>query len=57
MVMRLPPGPEEFEEDLKKKNRIQRLEPKIHKIERVEGRGLKELWRKIIEKAQKSKKK
>jgi len=55
--MQPPPEPEEFEEKLKKKGRIQKLEPKVHKIAKEEGRGLKELWRKIVAKSQRLQKK
>jgi hypothetical protein len=50
-----PAEPEEFEEKLKKKGRIQKLEPKVHRIAEEKGRSLKELWRKIIEKSKKLK--
>lgn len=51
--MQAPPEPEEFQEKLKKRGRVQKLEPKVHKIAKEEGRGLKSLWQKIIERSKK----
>ncbi len=44
--------PEDEESLLKKRNRLKKLSPKTHKIAHESGRSLKELWRKIIEKAE-----
>lgn len=53
--MQAPPKPEEYQEKLKKRGRIQKLEPKVHQIAKEEGRGLKSLWQKIIERSRKVK--
>jgi len=41
------------EEYLKKRNRIRKLSPKIHKISHESGRSTKNLWAKIVERARK----
>ncbi|MBI2598958.1 hypothetical protein HYW40_01955 [Candidatus Curtissbacteria bacterium] len=33
---------------LKKRNRIKRLSPKVHKIAHESGRSTKDLWRRIV---------
>lgn len=45
--------PEEYQEVLKKQNRLKRLMPKTHKIFIESGRSLKNLWQKIVERAKK----
>jgi hypothetical protein len=35
-------------ENIKKRNRIKKLSPKVHKIAHESGRGTKNLWRKIL---------
>lgn len=51
--MHVPPEPEEFQEKLKKRGRIQKLTPKVHQIAKEEGRGLKDLWRRIVDRSKK----
>jgi len=46
----LPEGEAKY---LKKRNRIKKLSPKIHKIAHESGRSTKTLWAKIVEKAKK----
>lgn len=38
----------------KKRNRIKKLTPKLHKISHESGRSTKDLWRRIIEKSKSS---
>lgn len=38
---------------VKKRNRIKRLSPKVHKVVHESGRSTKSLWRQIIERAKK----
>ncbi|MDO8487399.1 MAG: hypothetical protein Q7S45_03845 [Candidatus Curtissbacteria bacterium] len=38
---------------LKKRNRIKKLSPKVHKVVHESGRSTKSLWRLIIERAKK----
>ncbi len=45
--------PDVEEARLKKRNRIKKLSPKVHKIEHEFGRSTKSLWRQIIEKSKK----
>lgn len=45
--------PEEELEFLKKRNRIKKLSPKLHKISHESGRSTKSLWARIVEKATK----
>lgn len=47
--------PQEEEVLLKKRNRIKKLSPKIHKIAHESGRSTKELWRQIIARSLKHK--
>lgn len=53
--MQPPPEPNEFGEKLKKRNRLQKLLPKTHRIVTEHSRGLKNLWQKIIEKSKSGK--
>ncbi|MEK9147134.1 MAG: hypothetical protein AAB639_02970 [Patescibacteria group bacterium] len=43
--------PEEEIIRLRKRNRIKRLSPKIHKVHHESGRSIKDLWRRIIERS------
>lgn len=43
--------PEEFEEKIKKPNRLRKSTKKTHKVEHEFGRGLKNLWQQIVEKS------
>ena len=45
--------PAEDIDRLKKRNRLKKLSPKIHKVHHESGRSTKELWRRIVEKATK----
>lgn len=38
---------------VKKRNRVKRLSPKVHKIAHESGRSTKSLWRQIIERSKK----
>ncbi|GEM_PF-4016789 len=38
---------------VKKRNRIKKLSPKVHKIAHESGRSTKSLWRQIIERVKK----
>jgi len=43
--------PEDEDSLLKKRNRIKKLTPKLHKISHESGRSTKSLWKRIVERA------
>ncbi|MDP2632541.1 MAG: hypothetical protein Q8P25_02360 [Candidatus Curtissbacteria bacterium] len=45
--------PDEELRYLKKKNRIKKLSPKVHKVVHESGRSTKSLWAKIVQRAKK----
>lgn len=45
--------PDEDQEALKKRNRIKKLSPKVHKIAHESGRSTKNILRQIIQKSKK----
>ena len=49
--MRIPPEPEEYQEKIRKPNRLKKLLPKTHKIFTESGRSLKVLWQQIVQRS------